>query len=521
MNSAIIVGAGIGGLATAARLAKLGYDVTVFEKNAAPGGRTARLDLNGYGFDSGPTLLLMPAIFAETYSSIGERMQDHLDLVRLDPTYRVHFHDGSSLDLTSDLLRMREQLEAMEPGSFAAFCAYMKEGYSNYTLSLQHFVGRNFRTYAEYFSPANLPLLFKLKALQKHANNVNTYFRDQRLRAAFTFQNMYLGVSPYDAPATYSLLQYTEMGEGVWYPRGGMYKVIESFAGIAEGLGVHFHYNAPVAHIDVDGHLATGVTLASGERLPADLVVANADLPYVYRNMLPDDGSARRLEGKKYSSSALMFYWAVVGDVDGERSPELLHHNLFLADHLYRQSFDQIFRDLTLPDEPSFYVNAASRSDSGVAPAGGDAIMALVPVGHINTDATNEAHPQDWPALRQRARSTVLSRLDDLGVKNIAGRITQEALLGPEEYLKDLNLAKGAAFGLSHDFVQVGYLRPHNRHSRYGNLYFVGASTHPGTGLPIVLLSARLVAERISEEQTRPKRVSVAVPSLNTAALAK
>jgi phytoene dehydrogenase-like protein len=215
---------------------------------------------------------------------------------------------------------------------------------------------------------------------------------------------------------------------------------------------------------------------------------------------------------KRYTSSALMFYWAV----EGERSPHLLHHNLFLADHLYRQSFDQIFRDLTLPDQPSFYINAASRTDGGVAPADGDAIMALVPVGHIN-----EAHPQDWLALRQRARSTVLSRLDELGVNNITGRITQEAFLGPEQYLQDLNLAKGAAFGLSHDFLQVGYLRPRNRHSRYGNLYFVGASTHPGTGLPIVLLSARLVAERICEEQTLPGRVSMVAPSLSSTVVAK
>ncbi len=508
MSSAIVVGAGIGGLAIAARLAKLGYEVTVLEKHAAPGGRTARLEVNGYAFDTGPTLFLMPAVFAETYAALGERMQDQLDLIRLDPTYRVHFHDGSSIDLTSDLIQMREQLEAMEPGSFAAFCSYMSEGYRNYTLSLRHFVGRNFRSYAEYFSPANLPLLFQLKALSKHADSVNHYFHDQRLRAAFTFQNMYLGLSPYDAPATYSLLQYTEMGEGVWYPRGGLYKVIESLAAIADGLGVCFHYNTPVARIDVDGKRATGVTLASGDRLSADLVVANADLPYVYKSLLPDDGTARKLDGKKYTSSALMFYWAV----EGERSPELLHHNLFLADHLYRASFDQIFRDLTLPNQPSFYINAASRTDPSVAPDSGDAIMALVPVGHID-----DAHSQDWPALRQRARTTVLSRLDELGVKNIAGRMTPEALLGPEEYLKELNLAKGAAFGLSHDFLQVGYLRPHNRHARYGNLYFVGASTHPGTGLPIVLLSARLVAERISEEQAPAKRVSVAVPSLGTA----
>lgn len=491
MSSVVVVGAGIGGLAVAARLARAGHTVTVFEKGSRPGGRTARINLGDYYFDSGPTLFLMPAVFADTYTALGERMADHLQLARLDPTYRLHFHDGSSLDLTSDLPRMRDQLEAMEPGAFSAFLSYMNEGYRHYTLSLRHFVGRNFRSYAEYFSPRNLPLLFQLKALDKHARNIGRYFRDRRLRAAFSFQNMYLGLSPYDAPATYSLLQYTELCEGVWYPDGGLYSVITSLESIARGLGVQFHYDAPVAQINVDGKRASGVTLQSGERVQADVVIVNADLPYVYQKLLPEDGTARSLPGKKYTSSAFMFYWAV----SGKRSPELLHHNLFLADHQYKKSFDRIFHDLTLPDEPSIYINAASRTDATVAPAGGDAITALVPTGHVNTE-----HPQDWDALRERARSTVLDHLERLGMHDVSKNITAEATLGPAEYENDLNLAKGAAFGLSHNFWQVGYLRPHNRHAHYGNLYFVGASTHPGTGLPIVLLSARLVAERIAED---------------------
>ena len=343
MSSVVVVGAGIGGLAVAARLARAGHTVTVYEKASRPGGRTARIDLGGYHFDTGPTLFLMPAVFAETYTALGERIADHLKLVRLDPTYRVHFHDGSSLDLTSDLPAMRDQLEAMEPGAFAAFLSYMNEGYRHYTLSLRHFVGRNFRSYAEYFSPRNLPLLFQLKALDTHAHNISRCFRDRRLRAAFSFQNMYLGLSPYDAPATYSLLQYTELCEGVWYSDGGLHSVITSMEAIANGLGVQFHYDAPVARIDVDGNRAGGVTLDSGEQVRADLVIANADLPYVYQNLLPDDGTSRSLTGKKYTSSAFMFYWAV----KGKRSPELLHHNLFLVE-LY-SSTTPIPRTLPLP----------------------------------------------------------------------------------------------------------------------------------------------------------------------------
>lgn len=491
MATVIVVGAGIGGIAVAGRLAKAGYEVKVFEKDAAPGGRTASLQRAGYRFDTGPTLFLMPEVFAETFAALGAKMQDHLDLVRLDPTYRVHFHDGSRLDLTSNLVEMREQLDALEPGSFEAYLRFMAEGYRHYNLSLQKFVGRNFYSIFEFFSLSNLPLLFQLKALVKHAANTRNYFKDPRLQAAFSFQNMYLGLSPYDAPATFSLLQYTELADGVWFPRGGMYKAIEALEEISTGLGAHFHYNTPVAKINVEGQRTTGVTLENGEFVPADLVVANADLPYVYGSLLPDDGSYRKLLQRKFTSSAIMFYWGV----RGEKSAQLLHHNVFLADHKYKASFDRIFSDLTLPDEPSFYINAASRTDPTCAPTDGDSIMALVPVGHLN-----EATPQDWPALEERARRTVMQRLQALGVGNLADRLVFEEKWGPPYYKNALNLEKGSAFGLSHNFLQVGFFRPHNRHAQYKNLFFAGASTHPGTGLPIVLLSARLTVERIMKE---------------------
>jgi phytoene desaturase len=492
MMDIIVIGAGLAGIAAAARLRRAGHRVTVFEKGPRPGGRTGFLQRDGFRFDTGPTLFLMPEVFAETYAALGERMEDHLDLVRLDPTYRAHFHDGSSLDLSPSLPRMREQLDAMRPGAFGSFLRFLDEGYHNYHLSLERFVGRNFRSLWEFFAPANLPLLFRMKALVKHADNTSRYFRDPRLLAAFSFQNMYLGLSPYDAPATFSLLQYTELADGVWFPRGGLYRPIETLAEIAAGLGVRFEYSAPVSRIDAaDGH-ASGVTLESGERVRADVVLANADLPYVYARLLPADGRAERLARKRYTSSALMFYWGV----EGGRAPQLLHHNVFLVDDEYRASFDRIFRDLSLPAQPSFYVNAPTRTDPSFAPPGSDALVVLVPVGHLD-----EKQPQDWAALRDRARAAVLGRLESLGVKDLGRRILFEATMGPPDYLEALNLAKGSAFGLSHNFLQVGYLRPHNRHPRYRNLYFTGASTHPGTGLPMVLLSARLTVERILQEQ--------------------
>jgi phytoene desaturase len=493
--TALVIGAGLGGIVTAARLARAGFQVRVLEKNEAPGGRCSQLVCDGHRFDIGATLLLMPEVFAETYSALGERMEDHLDLHRIDPTYRLRFADDTQLVLTSNLNALQAQVEAIEPGSFGGLLRYLVEGHQAYHLCLQRFVGRNFYHLPDYFSLQNLPLLFKLKALVKHYDNIGHYFQDPHLKAAFTFQNMYLGLSPFDAPATYSLVQYTELADGVWFPIGGIYRVIESLVRVAEAHGVRFMYNTPVKQIEVDGNRATGVVLQDGSRLGADVIVANADLPYVYSHLLPDGAEAGRLERLQYTCSAIMFYWGV-----DTVYPQLGTHNVFLAGD-YRASFDRIFRDHLLPEEPSFYVHAPARTDPSAAPVGQDTLMVLVPAGHLDAGIT-----QDWDALQARARSSVIHRLaTSAGIDDLEQHLKCEVSYTPRDWFSVYNLAKGAAFGLSHNFMQVGYLRPHNRHHRYGNLYFVGSSTHPGTGLPMVLLSARLTTERILKEAGVPR----------------
>src|SRR5215212_993553 len=263
---ALVIGAGLGGITTAAHLARNGYQVTVLEKNSAPGGRCGQLLRDGHRFDIGATLFLMPEVFRQTYEALGERMEDHLDLRRIDPTYRVHFEDGKQIALTGDLNALHEQLEEIEPGSFGGLLRYLKEGHRHYTLALDRFVSRNFSHWWDYFNPLNVKLLFDLKPLARHYANVGHYFHDSHLKAAFTFQNMYLGLSPFDAPATYSLLQYTELAGGVWFPVGGMYRIVESLVKIAEAQGVRFMYNTPVERINVDdnGHRVKGVVLANG-----------------------------------------------------------------------------------------------------------------------------------------------------------------------------------------------------------------------------------------------------------------
>src|SRR5574342_87425 len=262
--TALVIGAGIGGIATAARLAKHGYEVTVLEKEATPGGRCNQIVRDGHRFDIGPTLFLMREVWEEAFASLGERMSDHLDLKRIDPTYKVHFDDGLQLELTSDIGKMQTQLEQVEPTAFTGFLNYIAEGSKHYKVSVERFVGRNFYNIFEYFSLANPPLLFRLKALTKHFAHVGNYFKDERLKAAFTFQNMYLGLSPYDAPATYSLLQYTELAEGVWYPMGGMYAGIQALVKIAEKLGVKFVYNSPVKKIREERGKISSVSTEDG-----------------------------------------------------------------------------------------------------------------------------------------------------------------------------------------------------------------------------------------------------------------
>lgn len=505
--TALVIGAGIGGIATAARLAKNGYDVTVLEKNDTPGGRCNQIVRDGHRFDIGPTLFLMPEVWEETFASLGETMNDHLDLRRIDPTYKVHFEDGLQLQLTSDIGEMQKQLEAVDKTAFTGFLGYIAEGAKHYKISLEKFVGRNFYNIFEYFSLNNLPLIFNLKALQKHYANTSRFFKDERLKAAFTFQNMYLGLSPYDAPATYSLLQYTELAEGVWYPMGGMYAGIQALTKVAEKLGVKFVYNAPVKKINTGKRQVESVETADGKTYSADIFVGNADLPYIYQELLPDANEAKKLENKLYTCSTIMFYWGV-----DKQYPQIAHHNVFLGGN-YKASFDQIFEDHTLPEVPSFYVHAPARTDAAAAPEGQETLYVLVPVGHLSARTK-----QDWDAMVNRARETVFTRLaKEMGVTDLREHIKFEIVYQPEDWKKRFNLVNGAAFGLSHNFWQVGYLRPQNRHSKYTNMYFAGASTHPGTGLPIVLLSARLTTERILKERGTIAVQKVANATLNPA----
>jgi phytoene desaturase len=486
-KTVIVIGAGIGGLTAAIHLAKQGLHVTVIEKNARPGGRCDRISRGGHHFDTGPTLLVMPLLYEAEFAALGVSMREMMDLQRVDPTYHLVFDDGSRLALTSDMKSLQEQLEKFEPGSFQGLLRYLNEGHRHYHLSTEKLVYPDFRKASDFFKASNVPLIHQVKPLANHYANMSAYFDDPRLKAAFTFQDVYMGLSPFEAPATFSMMPYTELAHGVWYPKGGMYQVVEALMSLARQAGVEFQFDTTVDRIEVNGRSVRGV-MTEGQLLQSEAVLANADLPHVYHDLLPQDGQAKKLEHKRYSCSVISFFWGL------DKSYAALEpHTLFLADD-YRENFDSIIRDLGLPANPSLYLHAPARLDPSMAPAGQDTLIAIVPVGHMSASGD-----QDWGSIRDEAREHVFRRLRTLGITDLAEHLKFEINFTPLSWKKRYNLVKGSTHGLCHNLTQLGYFRPDMQHSRYRNLYFTGASTRPGTGMPTAMISGRLAAQRIMD----------------------
>jgi phytoene desaturase len=304
---------------------------------------------------------------------------------------------------------------------------------------------------------------------------------------AYTFQNIYVGQSPFDAPALFSMIPAAEITEGSYFPKGGMFAIIQKLITAADQMDVKFHYNSPVREITVNTNAATGIVLENGEKISSDIIVANADLPYVYRRLLPDKNLSRRIDRMKYASSAVCFHWGL-----DRIYPQLAHHNVFLSDE-YRQGLQAIFNEKSVNDRPSFYVHAPVRTDVTAAPPGHDAISIVVGTGHLDPKKN-----QNWDMLIAKCRQSVIRRLQQHGLSDIEDHIGVEAVYHPGSWETSCNITRGAVFGsLAHNMMQMGYFRPHNRHKRYRNLFFVGGSTQPGNGIPNVLLSAKLTSERI------------------------
>lgn len=453
--------------------------------------------------------MLLPKLFQEAFHDLDTSLEDEgVELLRCPTNYNVWFADGERFELSTDLARMKTQIERWEgKDGFHRYLAWLREAHQHYELSVTDVLKKNFTSYWDLVSPRFILTGLKIHPLHSIWSRASKYFWTERLRRVFTFATMYMGMSPFDAPATYSLLQYTELAEGIWYPRGGFHSVLAALVRVGERLGVEYRLNTPVKQIltHSDGETARGVQLETGEVLDADVIVVNADLVYAYSNLFPETPStqtySKSLKQRDSSCSSISFYWSLNREI-----PELQTHNIFLADE-YRESFDAIFDRQSLPKEPSFYINVPSRIDPSAAPEGRDSLIALVPTGHLLQSrgplksAVGLPREQDWPALVDQARRAVLSTISArTGCTDLGPCIAHELVNDPNTWEAKFNLDKGSILGLSHSFFNVLAFRPSTRAQGLGKVYFVGASTHPGTGVPIVLAGAKITSEQVLDD---------------------
>jgi phytoene desaturase len=484
----LVIGAGLGGLAAAVRLRHRGYRVTLLERHAHPGGRCGLWESEGFRFDTGPTLLLMTDYLRAVFRDAGREMDDYLELRQLDPNYRVHYADGTTLDVTSRLNAMLEGAERIEPGVTPRLLRFLSETSRLYRVGLDGFVDRQAHRRSDFFSLRNAALLVRGRAMERLQRMVGRYFRSEKLRHTFSFQSLYLGLSPFVSPAIYALLPFTEVAGGLYFPMGGMHAIPRALARLAEELGVESRYGADVARLERRDGRITAALLAGGERIPADVVLANADLPYVYATLLGEPYP--RIDRFEFSCSAFLMYLGL-----GRRYPALPHHTLVVPADL-RRTCDEIFEHGRLPEDPAYYLCNPSKTDPSLAPPGCESLYVLVPV-----PSRTRGREIDWSVAGPRLEAEMLARLERFGLPDLRRHIVTRRTFTPADFAAAFSATRGEAFGLSHGMDQVGWFRPHNRHPTLDNLYFVGQSTHPGCGVPMVLISARLAAARIAEEQ--------------------
>lgn len=477
-----MIGAGLGGLSAAIHLRLAGHRVRVFEANDSAGGRASRLLVNGRAFDAGPTLLNYPWIFRELFQAAGQRLENFVRLRRIEPTVAFRWPDGQSLTLSSQKERLVAELARFEPDAARSLDRFLADAGEKFRIAFEKLIPRDERCPLRYFAALRVSELVRTRLWRSMYGELGRFFRSRYVREALGSYAMYLGGSPYRLPGLFSILPYGELAHGLWYPEGGIYALVEAIEKLARILGVEIHTGAEVARIlDRNGRVE-GVELSDGERIEAGIVVCNMDLPEAFPRLLGQ--SAPRLA---MSPAVITFYWLV------RRRPDALgHHTIFLPDD-YRRAFRQLFYGRGLPSELAFYVAAPDVSEPAGRPGDPERLFVLVPVPVLS-----RLEPIEWPEAITRLRNHVLARLTAIGAGLCASDIVAERVWTPLDWARRFRLHDGSAFGAAHTLWQVGPFRPSNSSGTLQGLYFAGASTTPGTGLPMVVLSGRLVAQKVA-----------------------
>lgn len=480
----LIVGAGLGGLACALHLAGAGREVTVVEREPVPGGRAGRLSLGGYEFDTGPAVLTMPELIDEALAAVDERLADWVELSPVDPAYRAHFPDGSTLDVITESTRMAAEI--------ARVCgAREADGYLRYIEHVRHlwrlerrdFVERNLDTPLDLLT-ANLLRLVAAGGFGRLQSKIDHFFADPRTRRVFAFQSLYAGLAPHEALGLYAVISYMDTVAGVYFSRGGIHAVPRAMAAAAEKHGVKFRYGTTVTKVETANGRATGVWTAARERITADVVVLNPDLPVAYRDLL--GGVPPRIARLRPSPSAVVLH---VGS--RQRYTKIAHHNIHFG-RSWRRTFHELIHEGRLMSEPSLFVTNATQGDRSLAPAGREVYYVLAPVPNLRVGS------QDWrDGLAERYADELVRVLEARGYVGFGSAIEVSRIVTPADWAAD-SMAAGTPFAAAHTLLQTGPFRPRNLHSRLSNVVFVGSGTQPGVGVPMVVISGKLAAARIT-----------------------
>lgn len=487
-QNVLIIGAGPGGLASAVILAAAGLRVTVLERLPIVGGRTSILEANGYKFDLGPTFFLYPRVLEEVFSSAGRDLTKEVELIKLDPQYRIQFGAGGTLNCTQDVSRMQQEIAAISPVDAAAFTHFLEENRTKLRL-MQPCLENPFLSWRDVANPRVLKLLPMLRPHQSLDTYLGRFFKDERIRLAFSFQSKYLGMSPFRCPSLFSILSFLEYEYGVFHPRGGCGAVTAKMASIAREMGVDVRLNEPVEEMLFEGRKAIGARTASAT-YRADAVVVNADFARAMQRMVPDSSrrrwTDRKIRGKQFSCSTFMMYLGIEGRFD------LPHHTIHIAKD-YARNLDEIENQHVLSEDPSFYVQNATVTDPALAPPGCSTLYVLAPVTH--------QHPNvDWKRERERYRRLLLQKIAQAGYEDVERRIRYERIITPADWDERYEIHRGATFNLAHSLGQMLHLRPRNRFEDLDRVYLVGGGTHPGSGLPVIFESARISSRLLMED---------------------